>query len=333
MRTSAVVLLALLSGSPLPPAPEDSRPAVAQAIDDCIGWFRTKDFERLFAVHAVGPELFLFQPSAKDTIQGGAAFRAFADVWRSPDVLYESHEVRKLQIYLSASGQHAWFSALLDDCARVKGKVGCWKDARWTGVLEKRAHGWVMVQGHFSFVPDPDVAALLTRYAGPADTPAAHPQAVESGPPEILRAIEATFGWAVEKDWELFRSTRVEDDRLFVFPPFSAEPVRGFEQLRHKAEASWLRQDFRALGHSIRDLRVHVAPREDLAWFSALVDDWNLVGGQPAGWKDVRWTGVLVNEGGRWRVAQNHFSVPTEAVQAARSVPELKAPRELTPKP
>jgi ketosteroid isomerase-like protein len=332
MSTAAVALLALLGGSPLLPAPEDPRAAVAQVIDDSIGWFRTKDFGRLFAVHAEGPELFLFQPSAKDTIQGGTAFRAFADVWRDPDVLYESHAVRNLHIHISASGQHAWFSALLDDCARVKGKVSCWKDARWTGVLEKRAHGWVMVQGHFSFVPSSDVTALLTRYAGPGDVTAAPARTVEAGPPEILRAIEATFGWAVEKDWDLFRSTRLQDERLFVFPSFSAEPVQGFEQLGRKAQATWLQGDFRALGHSIRDLRLHVAPRDDLAWFSAVVDDWNLAGGQPAGWKDVRWTGVLVKEQGRWQIAQNHFSVPVEAVRAARAILESGAPRGPAPK-
>jgi len=48
----------------------------------------------------------------------------------------------------------AWFSAILDDCGEYRGKVGCWKDTRYTGVLEKREGKWVFCQMHFSFAVD-----------------------------------------------------------------------------------------------------------------------------------------------------------------------------------
>jgi hypothetical protein len=32
--------------------------------------------------------------------------------------------------------------------------VGCWKDTRYTGVLEKREGKWVFCQMHFSFAVD-----------------------------------------------------------------------------------------------------------------------------------------------------------------------------------
>jgi len=32
----------------------------------------------------------------------------------------------------------AWFSAIVDDCYIWDGEPGCWKDTRWTGVVEKR---------------------------------------------------------------------------------------------------------------------------------------------------------------------------------------------------
>ena len=31
---------------------------------------------------------------------------------------------------------------------------GCWKDTRWTGVLERRNGEWLIVQMHFSFAAD-----------------------------------------------------------------------------------------------------------------------------------------------------------------------------------
>ena len=34
------------------------------------------------------------------------------------------------------------------------GKPVGWKDARWTGVLERRSGKWVIVQMHFSFASD-----------------------------------------------------------------------------------------------------------------------------------------------------------------------------------
>jgi len=48
----------------------------------------------------------------------------------------------------------AWFSAILDDCGEFKGRAGCWKDTRYTGVLEKREGKWVFCQMHFSFAVD-----------------------------------------------------------------------------------------------------------------------------------------------------------------------------------
>ena len=49
-----------------------------------------------------------------------------------------SFDVRDLRVTLSRSGDVAWFSAILDDLARVGRQPVGWKDTRWTGVLEKR---------------------------------------------------------------------------------------------------------------------------------------------------------------------------------------------------
>jgi ketosteroid isomerase-like protein len=127
---------------------------IAQVIDDSIGWFEEKDFDLLFSVFADDAELFFFQPTSDATIHGIEAFRKLSTIWRDPANHYLRHEVRDLRIRLHASGQVAWFSAILDDCGVYQGQEGCWKDTRWTGVLEKRDDRWVIVQAHFSFAAD-----------------------------------------------------------------------------------------------------------------------------------------------------------------------------------
>ena len=59
--------------------------------------------------------------------------------------------MRDFRCDFSRGGDVAWFSAILDDCYEWDGRPGCWKDTRWTGVLEKRAGQWLIVQMHFSF--------------------------------------------------------------------------------------------------------------------------------------------------------------------------------------
>lgn len=127
---------------------------IARVIDDSIGWFKTKDFDLLFSTMADDPDLFMFQPGSTGTIHGFEQFEEFSVIWRDPDTKYASHEIRDLRIHLSASGDIAWFSAILEDCGEYRGQAGCWEDTRWTGVLERRDGSWVIMQMHFSFAAD-----------------------------------------------------------------------------------------------------------------------------------------------------------------------------------
>lgn len=133
---------------------ERDKALIAKVIDDSIGWFRNKDFDLLFSINADDPQFFMYQPASTGTIRGIEEFRKYSAVWRDPAVKYARHEIRDLRINLSRSGDVAWFSAVLDDCAEREGRVGCWKDCRWTGVLEQREEKWVIVQMHFSFAAD-----------------------------------------------------------------------------------------------------------------------------------------------------------------------------------
>ncbi|MBP7866622.1 MAG: nuclear transport factor 2 family protein [Acidobacteria bacterium] len=150
----AAIATAFPASPPAPSAADADEVAIAAAVDDTIGWFETKDFKRLYDALADDPAFFIFHPDSASTVRGIEAFRAYAKIFDDPEFTYAGHTIRDLRIRRSRAGDTAWFSALLDDCATYHGKKGCWKDCRWTGVLEKRGGRWVVVQMHFSFAED-----------------------------------------------------------------------------------------------------------------------------------------------------------------------------------
>jgi hypothetical protein len=156
----ALGLLLIFSAGIVASAKEkaEEKAAVAQVIDQSFSWFKTKDFDLLFQIMSDSPSLFLFQPTSTTTIIGGDAFKKYSVGWKNPDLAYDHHELRDLRIDLSPHRDVAWFSTLADDCSRYKGKTGCWKDTRVTGVLLKQKGRWVIVQMHFSFAADKIIA-------------------------------------------------------------------------------------------------------------------------------------------------------------------------------
>lgn len=158
--TVLVVLLATLSGAALgqgrarAPSGSGEKAVVEKAIRDAIGWALTKDRARLEEVLAHDDDLFIFHPDSKSTVRGWAAFAKLLDGFMDPRFAATRFEVRDLAVTFARSGGAAWFTAVLDDCGTWEGRESCWKDTRWTGVLEKRAAGWVIVQMHFSFAKD-----------------------------------------------------------------------------------------------------------------------------------------------------------------------------------
>jgi putative intracellular protease/amidase/ketosteroid isomerase-like protein len=137
---------AALSG--LPGA--DERWPIAQALRECIGWAKNKDFRLLYDVIANDADFVEVHPDG-EVVKGIEAFRKSEAVWKSPDFKAVRYEIRDLKITLAKSGGAAWFYCLLDDINEWKGKPANWENTRWTGVLEKRDGRWVIVQQHFSF--------------------------------------------------------------------------------------------------------------------------------------------------------------------------------------
>jgi ketosteroid isomerase-like protein len=124
--------------------------AITKTINSCIGWFKDKDFDRLFGAIVNDPKYICIQPSDR-IIRGYEQVKKNSVIYKDPEFKYVRHEIRNLTINLSQSGDSAWFFCNLDDINTWKGEPACWENARWTGVLEKIDGKWVLVQQHFSF--------------------------------------------------------------------------------------------------------------------------------------------------------------------------------------
>jgi ketosteroid isomerase-like protein len=132
------------------PTPENELGRIEQAIRDCIGWAKNKDFRLLYGVIANDPDFLEVHPDG-NVVKGFAEFKKSETFWGSPDFKAVRYEIRDLKIHVSRSGDVAWFYCLLDDINEWKGKPANWENTRWTGVLEKRDGRWIMAQQHFSF--------------------------------------------------------------------------------------------------------------------------------------------------------------------------------------
>ena len=134
---------------------ENERLNVEKVIRDSIGWALTKDIDHLFSIVAQDDDFFIFHPDSRSTIVGFEAFRKMGEkTWLKDEFQATDFAVRDLRINFTEAGNAAWFSCFLDDHAEWNGQPIGWDNCRWTGTLEKRAKGWVIVQMHFSFPKD-----------------------------------------------------------------------------------------------------------------------------------------------------------------------------------
>ena len=158
---AAVALYLILSSMSL--AGTDEKKVIEKVIRDNIGWALTKDRPLLESTLAHDECLFMFQPDSKSTIVGWEQFAKQFDFWMDARFKAIRSDIRDLRIDVARSGDVAWWSCVLDDLGEWDGKPVGWKDARWTGVLEKRAGTWLIVQMHFSFASDKVAAEVKAK--------------------------------------------------------------------------------------------------------------------------------------------------------------------------
>lgn len=126
----------------------------------------------------------------------------------------------------------------------------------------------------------------------------------------VKQSIDNVFSWAVNKNFNLFYGSIANDSDFISVTPYDRVKF-GFNEVR-KDSSFWGNQDFKAIRHDIRDLRIQFSHSKDVAWFFCYLDDINEWKGQPANWENARWTGVLEKRNGRWIVVQQHFSFACE---------------------
>jgi ketosteroid isomerase-like protein len=129
---------------------------------------------------------------------------------------------------------------------------------------------------------------------------------------EIKKILHDAFGWALTKDRALFESIFAGDDDYFSYFPDSKSTAVGWKQFE-KFLDGWMDPRNIATGYEIRDLRITISQNEDVAWFSAIVDDEGEFDGKPWGTKDIRWTGVLEKREGSWKIYQQHLSEASDS--------------------
>ncbi|MAT45611.1 MAG: hypothetical protein CL609_25045 [Anaerolineaceae bacterium] len=125
---------------------------------------------------------------------------------------------------------------------------------------------------------------------------------------EVEQCIRDSIGWALNKDIDRLFSIMAQDENFFIFHPDSRSTIVGFSAFQELGQRSWMNEAFKATDFAIRDLRVNYALLGNAAWFSCMLDDhaeWN---GEPIGWDNCRWTGVLEKRDNRWVIVQMHFS-------------------------
>lgn len=124
--------------------------------------------------------------------------------------------------------------------------------------------------------------------------------------PVIERTIHNSIGWAKEKDFNmLYRVISNDSDYLEVSP--GPRITKGFINFK-KNEEFWSSPDFKAIRYEIRDLKITVSGKGDVAWYYCILDDINEWKGKPANWESTRWTGVLEKRKEKWVIVQMHFS-------------------------
>ncbi len=125
---------------------------------------------------------------------------------------------------------------------------------------------------------------------------------------EVARVVGNSITWALEKNSDLLFNSVAQDSSFFIFHPDSASTIVGFDAFKEMVNEVFMQDAFKATGSSMRDMRINISKSGDVAWYSAILDDFGEYNGKPYAWRNTRWTGVLEKRDGMWVIVQMHFS-------------------------
>ncbi|MEZ5359562.1 MAG: nuclear transport factor 2 family protein [Candidatus Zixiibacteriota bacterium] len=124
----------------------------------------------------------------------------------------------------------------------------------------------------------------------------------------IKQVIENSIGWAKNKDTDLLYSCFAHDANLFWYVPENNDAQVGFESFKDVVNNVFMNDAFKAVRFETKDMVINLSRDGSVAWWHCLLDDVNEWNGQQFSWINVRWTGVLEKQDGKWVIVQQHFS-------------------------
>ena len=144
---------------------------------------------------------------------------------------------------------------------------------------------------------------------------ACQPQPVDPAAEKVVieQVIRKSIGWALDKDLEGLYRVMAQDDQFLIINPDSAGGYHeGFPRFKAFAERVFMDPRFQAKSMALRDLRITLSESGTVAWYFCHLDDIAEWDGHPAGWHNIRWTGVVEKRDGQWVHVQQHYSFPAD---------------------
>ncbi len=131
---------------------------------------------------------------------------------------------------------------------------------------------------------------------------------------KVEQTINDCIMWPYpEKNIDRLYSSVAKDADFLIFHPDSASTIIGYDAFQHMIDNVFLKDELKATGSSIRELRINLSESGDVAWYSCILDDTGEWAGNPYKWLNTRWTGVLEKREGKWLIVQMHFSFASDA--------------------
>ncbi|HUV29655.1 MAG TPA: nuclear transport factor 2 family protein [Acidobacteriota bacterium] len=131
---------------------------------------------------------------------------------------------------------------------------------------------------------------------------------------KVEKAINDCIMWPYpEKNIDRLYNAVAKDSSFVIFHPDSASTIIGYDAFQRMIDDVFLKDELKATGTDIRDLRINLSQSGDAAWYSCILDDTGEWAGRPYRWLNTRWTGVLEKRDGTWLIVQMHFSFASDA--------------------
>ncbi len=125
---------------------------------------------------------------------------------------------------------------------------------------------------------------------------------------KILRVLENYIIANETQNIKLIEEIWATDDNIEAFGTAAGERLQGWEAIRKVFVHQF--NTFTDTYISARDQIINIDESGKIAWFSQMINYNYLLEGVPKKYEGIRYTGVLKNKNGQWKLVQIHLSLP-----------------------